>query len=254
MAHPDIAIAGATFQAVPAIIVPKVGGGEAQFHDMSGDMAWLGKDAECINENVYSKTDVLANTSFKGWTPSTSAKTILTTATAGTFSADLSQYEYFIIWECGVDPVYTGTPTEKALTLFNRCYLVQQIFKRPSSWTNIEEENYNGNACVTLFTPNFLRYYGTTTGTVTYGWGISYGFYFSATAATFASATANATTVTIKTPALATRCSTTYFSTGNAALVDQENSTFFIRCKLYRVERTSILFGIYKHLVELVNA
>lgn len=253
MAHPDITIAGATFSAVPSIIVPKVGGGNAQFFDMSGDMAWLGKDAECINESVYSKTDVLKNTSFNGWTPSTTAKTILATATAGTFVADLSQYEYFIVWECGVDPEYTGTQTQKALTLLNRCYLVQQIIKRPSSWANIEAENYNGNACVTLFTPNFLRYYGTTTGSVTYSWSVSYGFYFAAASATFASSTADTTTVTIKTPTLATRCSTTYFSTGNAALVDQDNSTFFIRGKLYRIKRTGILYEIYKHVVDLIN-
>ncbi len=250
----DISIAGADFAAVPSIIVPQTGGGDAQFYAMNGDMDWLGRDAECINDNIYSKTDVLANTAFNGWTPSTTAKVIVTTATAGTFAADLDDYEYYLVWECGVDPEYTGTPTLKAHTLLNRCYLVQQIMKRPSSWANIEAENFNGNACVTLFTPNFLRYYGTTTGSVTYSWSVSYGFYFAATAATFASSTADTTTVTIKTPTLSTRCSTTYFSTGNAALVDQDNSTFFIRGKIYRIKKTGILRGIYEKVVDLINS
>ena len=224
-----------------------------RFYDMSGAMAWLGKDAELLDGSVYSKTDKLKNTGYNGWTPSTTAKTIVSAATAGTFAADLSQYEYFLLWECGVDPVYTGSPTLKAHTLLNRCYLVQQIFKRPSSWANIQAEIFNGNTCATLFTPNFLRYYGTTQGSVTYSWGASYGFYFAASAATFSNSTADAPTVTIKTPTLATRCSTTYFSTGNAALIDQAESEYFIRGKLYRIKRTGTLYEIYKHVVDLIN-
>ena len=224
-----------------------------RYYDMSGEMAWLGKGAELVNGNVYSKSDTLKNTGFNGWTPSTTAKTIVSAVNATTFVCDLSQYEYYLVWECGVTPAYTGSPTLKAHTLLNRCYLVQEIIKRPSNWANIQADSWNGNACVTLFTPNFLRYYGTTTGSVTYSWGASYGFYFAATAATFANATNDSTTVTIKTPTLATRCSTTYFSTGNAALVDQENSEWFIRGKLYRIKKDGIVRSIYEHVVDLIN-
>lgn len=250
----DIQIAGSTFTDVPSILIPKVGGGNAQFFDLSGEMSWLGKDAECVNDNVYSIEDTLDNTLFNGWTPSTTAKAIVATKTAGTFAADLANYDYYIIWDCGCYPEYTGTPTLKAHTLFARCYIVQQICKRPSSWANIEADSFNGNACASVYAGNFLRYYGTTTGTATYSWSVSYGFYFGATAATFSSSTSNTPTVTVKTPTLSTRCSTTYFSTANAALVDQPNSNWFIKGKVYRAKPDGILRGIYKQVVDNINS
>ena len=249
----DIIISGTQFSGVPSIIVPQVGGGNAQFYDMSGDMAWLGKDAECINDNLYSIEDTLENTLYNGWTPSTTAKTIVAAKTAGTFSADLSQYDYYIVWECGVDPVYTGAPKQKALTILARTYIVQEIFKRPSSWANIEAANFNGNACVSLYAGNFLRYYGTVAGTENYSWSVLYGFYFGATAATFSNTTSNTPTVTVKTPTLSTRCSATYFSTTNAGLIDQPNSGWSIRGKLYRVKRNGVLHGIYGNVVRLIE-
>ena len=101
----DIQIAGATYNAVPSIIVPKVGGGNAQFYDMSGDMAWLGKGAELVGQNFYKKSDTLDNTLYNGWTPSTTAKAIVATATlsdAKFTASDIDQYAYYIFWECGV--------------------------------------------------------------------------------------------------------------------------------------------------------
>lgn len=250
---PNIVIAGNTYNDVPSIIVPQSGGGNAEFYDMSGDMAWLGKGAECINENVYSIEETLDNTLFNGWTPSTTAKAIVATKTAGTFSADLANYGYYLVWECGVDPEYTGDPTLKALTLKARTYIVQELCKRPSSLANIEAGSFNGNVCASLYASNFLRYYGTTTGTATYTWSATYGFYFGATAATFASSTASSTTVTVKTPTLSSRCHTTYFSTTNANLVDQANSNWWIHGKLYRVKGGGVLRGIYGGVVDIIN-
>lgn len=250
---PDIELMGATYPGVPSVILPTSGGGTAEFFDMSGDMAWLGKDATCLNSNIYSMTDTLDNTSFATWTPSTTAKTILATANVGTFAADLENYEYYLVWECGCDMAYTGTPTLKAHFLFSRCYIVQEIMKRPSSFANIEIDSFNGNNCVSLYSSNFLRYYGTTTGSMTYTWAASYGIYFGASAATFSNSTSNTPTVTMKRPTLGARCSDTYFSTGNAELVDQDDSEFFMRGKLYRIRRNGTINCIYQKIVDLIN-
>lgn len=221
---------------------------------MTDPMSWLGKDVELYKDNLYSKEFALTDTDFHGWTPSTTAKDIVASVTAGTFSAaNMSDYEYYIVWESGVDPVYTGTPTLKAHTLLSRAYQVQQICRRPSTWANIGDDNFNANVCASVYTATFLRYYGTTTGSVTYTWSASYGFYFTLTAATFSSTTAESPTVTVKTPKLSTRCSTTYFSTGNAALIDEDNSKGFITCKIYRVKRNGILRGVYEGTVSLIN-
>lgn len=223
------------------------------WYDMSGDMAWLGKGAELFKPNFYLKEFTLYDTAFNGWTPSTTAKDILATATAGTFSADLENYEYYIVWKCGVDPVYTGTPTLKAHNLLTRAFEVQQIYKRPSSWANITADNFNGNVCSTMITQNLLRYYGTTTGTTTYSWNVSYGFYYTLTAATFSSSTSDTPTVTVKTPKLSARCSTTYMSTANAGRVDQLNSKCWISCDIYRVKRDGILRGVHNEQVDFIN-
>lgn len=226
----------------------------SQYYDMSGAMAWLGKDAELIDDAVYSKTDTLANTNFNTWTPSTTATTIVSSATAKTFVADLENYEYYLLWDCACDMDYTNaSPTLKAHFLFSRCYLVQQIAKRPSTFANIQANNFDGNACTSLYTSNFLRYYGTTTGSVTYSWAASYGIYFGATNATFSNTTSNTPTVTIKTPTVSARCSTTYFSTSNAAKVNQTKSTWSISGKLYRVKKEGIIRNIYDHVVSLIN-
>lgn len=220
---------------------------------MTSPLAWMGKDVEAVNDSFYLMEFTLYDTSFNGWTPSTTAKDILATATAGSFAADLANYEYYIVWECGVDPVYTGTPTLKAHALLTRAYEVQQIYKRPTSWANITADIFNGNACGTLITQNFLRYYGTTTGSTTYSWNVTYGFYYTLTAATFSNTTSNSPTVTVKTPKLSARCSTTYMSTGNAALVDKLNSKCWIACSIYRVKRDGILRGIHNGQTDFIN-
>lgn len=250
----NITIAGADFPTVPSIIVPQTGGGNAQFYAMNGDMDWLGRGAELIDDSVYSKSDTLDNTGFATWTPSTTATTIVSTVNAKTFVGDLENYEYYLVWECGCDADYTdASPTLKAHFLFSRAYIVQEIMKRPSSFANIEANNWNGNACVSLYAGNFLRYYGTTTGSVTYSWNASYGIYFGASAATFSNSTSNTPTVTIKSPTLATRCSTTYFSTGNAAKVNQENTEWYMSGKLYRIKRDGTIRNIYGKVVDLIN-
>lgn len=256
MAHPDIVIAGSQFPTVPSIVVPKVDGGQAQFFDMSDEMSYLGADVECINDNVYEKTFTLAETLFNTWTPATSAKAIVASATkSNAFTAEnMSEYDYWIVWHCGVDMVYDGTETKKALTTFMRSVAVQQIFRRPASWTSVEHGLLDATVVSNLSTLNLLRYYGTTTGTLTYGWGISYGFYISATAPTVSSATVESPNVNVKSPVLNARCHSTYFSTTNAKLVDKELSTGFMRAKAYRVRRNGLMRGVYDEIVRLINA
>lgn len=251
---PDILIAGNTYASVPSIVVPKSGGGNAEFYDLDADLAWMGKDVTLLNGNFYSASGKLSSTTFNGWTPSTTAKSIITSKTADTFAADMTFYEYYIVWECGVDPVYTGSPSTTARPLISRAWMLQNIVKRPSSYSNVFSNTFNGNASANLYSGTWMQYYGSTAGTITMTWSASYGFYFGLTAATFSNSTSDTPTVTVKTPTLNARCSTTYLSTGNAALIDQDKSTYFIRCKLYRVKPNSIYHNIYRKTCDFINA
>lgn len=253
MAHPDITIAGASFGQVPSIVVPKVGGGDASFYDMGDTLSWLGADVELVTEfNPLVKK--LSETGFATWTPSTTAKDILTTQNLGTFvAADIANYEYYILWECTIPIVTDASATQKALPVFAVSSQVQSICKRPSTWANIEAENFNGSVCSSLTTGTFLRYYGTTTGTMTYTWATSYGLYFTLTAATFSSATAASPTITVKTPKLTARCSTTYMSTANAALIDQDETVISIGAKVYRAKSKGVFHGNYANVIRLIK-
>ena len=248
----DISLMGATYPSVPSILLPQNGGGYAQYYAMDGNMDFLGKGAECINSSLYSKEDSLKNTDWHGWTPSTASKTCVASLTATTFAADLAAYEYYIVWECSVDPVYNSGTTNKALSLLSRGYIIQDILKRPSSPANAAAGIYNGNACVSLYSGTYLKYYGTTTNTLAQTWAASYGWYFGATAATFSNSTSDTPTVTVKTPTMVARCSTTYQSTTNAGLVDEAESTWYIKGKLYRVKPNGILRAIYTNVCGLI--
>lgn len=254
----DITIAGASFQAVPSIIVPKTGGGNAEFYSMNGPLDWMGAGAELVGQDFYLKKDTLKNTLFNGWTPSTTAKAIVSTVTlsdAKFTATDVDKYAYYIFWECGCDIAYTGSPTLKALPTFARALIVQNIIKRPDSMANIQASNCNATVNQAAYTGSFLRYYGTTTGSITYTWASSNGLYFAATAPTVSNTTATAPTITPKTPTFNAKVSTTYMSTASANAIDQESTTWWIKgTKIYKVKRDCFFDGIYKYMCGVVNS
>ena len=172
----NVSLQGADYPNVPSVILPQTGGGNAQFYAMNGDLDWLGKGAELIGQNFYKKVDTLYNTLYNGWTPSTTAKAVVASVTlsdAKFTAADVEQNAYYIVWECGVDPVYTGTPTNKALPQLARAVLVQELIQRPSTWANIQSGIFNATANQSAYGSSFLRYYGTTTGTSTFTWAVA---------------------------------------------------------------------------------
>lgn len=227
------------------------------YYDMSGSLAWLGKDATLVYE-ITPITIALEDTDFNTWTPSTTAQVVLASQTAGSYTATdmgTGNYNYLHLWEMDMPIKYTegSTPTNKALPLLSAGRLVQVVFRRPSSWANVQAENYNNTVTGQVTLQSFLRYYGSTTGTKTYTWAASYGFYYTQTGSTVGSATANSPTITLKTPTMTARCSTTYMSTANAALIDKENTKLTIKCKVYRVRADMYLQGFYRWVVDYVK-
>ena len=225
------------------------------WYDMGGALAWLGVDAQLVT--TLTLADVkLSATDFNGWTPSTTAKDILATRTAGTFVAtDAPNWNYYIVWETIIpEVVYTGSPVDKARPLYLVSVHVNEIYRRPSSYANIQSVTLNNSVNMSAFTAsNFLRYYGSTQGSVTYTWGASYGFYAGITAATLSSASVDSPTITAKSPKVTARCSTTYFSTGNAALVDQDKTIIKQKAYIYKAKIPTLMQGLWNRVVSLVN-
>ena len=214
---------------------------------------WMGDDMEAVT-TLYDKTYLLKDTSFNGWAGSTTAKTIITSATLSAFAAeDMSQYEYVIVWDSFADLVADDGTTKKALPIMMRSVGVQEIYRRPSSWANIEADNFNGNTCTSLLTATFLRYYGTTANSATYTWSASYGIYPAIVAASISNTTSATPNITPKTPTVSARCSTTYMSVANVANLDQDNSKIRLMGTLYRVRKSGILRHIYERVANLTR-
>ena len=203
-------------------------------------------------KDVYSLTTNLARTDFNTWTPSTTAKVILASSTADTFSADFSADEYLLHWKCQFDAAYNTGAVKKVQVYREVVEIWQALFRRPNSLDNIALNNHAGNACVTLATVPILVYYNSS-GNLAYTWAASYGIYPSATAATFASTTDEQTTVTIKTPAYNARCSNTYFSTTRAAELDKANSFIVLKGELLRASIGGTERSLFDSLISLYN-
>lgn len=228
------------------------------WYDMSGSMSWLGADATLVHE-IDPITVALKDTDFNTWTPSTTAATVvasqtLSGSTQKYVATDLlldGGYNYINIWCMKLPVVYTGSPTNKALTLFSCGLLVQAMFRRYSSYTNLLDGNMNNNVTAQTTLATFERYYNSS-GSLTYTNAASYGFYFANVAPTISSTTAQSPTITLKTPTMSARCSTTYLSTANCGLVDKTNTKLTITCKVYRVRQDFYLQGYYNYLAARV--
>lgn len=237
----------------PVSVIP---GHEAQVLNTSNLLLTSDITVEPIPEpefvqNLYYQEYALADTLFNTWTPSTTAKTIVTSVTAGTFVADMSQYEYIQKWEISFNAAYNSGATLKVQVYKQYGDLYQSIYRRPNSWDNIEAANFNSNAVNTAYNAYLIRYYNSS-GTLTYAYTGSYGIYGVVTAPTFSSTTSNTPTVTVKTPTIAARCSTTYMSTARAAELDKANSIITITGKLYRQAIPGKVRQMYADLYERI--
>lgn len=211
-------------------------------------------DELTLLESYASESWLLKNTSYNGWAPSTTAKTIVSSATkSSTQVLDLDQYEYLIKWIVTANIAYASGTTKKGAPVKQITVLYQHIHRKPSSFSNLSDEIDNYNYCVTLFTAPLMDYYDTS-GSHKVAWTGSYGFYGAATAATFSSSTSLTPTLTVKRPAMTARCSTTYFTTTMAAAVDQNTSTMSCRGYLYRMKKGSFGRAAYDDVIEEYNA
>lgn len=254
MAHPNITLMGATYPTVPSVLLPNDQNGQSEFFDMFDDMSWLGADATLVHE-ITPITKALKDTDFNTWSPSTTAATVVASETLSTASQkyvaeDLlsGTYNYINVWNMKMPIVYTGSPSQVALPMFSCGLLIQTMFTRSSSYANILIGNMNNNVTAQTTLSSFLRYYGKTTGSITYTWSASYGFYYANVAPTISSTTATSPTITLKTPSMSARCSTTYMSTTNAGLIDKTNTKLTYTCKVYRVRKDCYLQGFYRYL------
>lgn len=217
---------------------------------------WMGENPELVKQ-VYSLSTTLGATNYASWTPSSTASVIKASETLSTKETlDLENYDYLLVWisDCVVAYDDTWTPI-KATCLREITLYSQAIFQRPSSVSTIEDETFNYTAVQQgTYQIYWCKYYSSATA-ISMAYTTYSPCYISAlTAATFSSTSSLTPTLTIKTPTLSARCSTSYFSTAQAAKVDQENTTVKMNGYLYRVKRgTSTATGTWQTLTDVYN-
>ena len=199
------------------------------------------------------QTVALSSTSFATWTPSTTYTTIYASSDVGTAVLDLVNYNYNIVWFFDIEYKYDGTESSASKALRTCQSLQQSIYKIPSGLSYLQSKNYNGNYCATLFTAGLIDYYNASSAPkLTYT--LAVGAYLNATAATFSSSSSNTPTLTVKTPSIRFVCNNTYLSTANCAKIDKANTKFTLRGELWRVDKDSVMQGMYRNIVELYNS
>lgn len=244
----NIVIDGTTYSGVNKV---RLKDSSSNYHTYT-EWNWMGVDAEFL-QNIYNGSAVaLSSTGFASWTPSTTAKSIVSSATAGTFTAAMDTYDYLVKWTFEFNNAFQSGATLQVTPIRQYVNIYQGLFRRPSNNSNLTSETFNGNATVTLYTAPIIKYYNSS-GSVAVGYTASYGIYPSTTAMTISSTTAASPTITVKTPQIYARCSTTYMATARAAEIDQDNAEYTLRADIYRMPQGGTIRAIYNDLVHEFN-
>ena len=227
---PDVALWGAVYPEVTEVQLPVNGGGTALFSYGGGG----GTGFEHVGQ-LYDHTWKFSETDYNGWTPSTTVKTIISGAKAGTFVAtSLVDHDYWSQWRIEASIVYnSGTATAKAMldrVLMQNWYAIS---RRASNIANLDSGTRNSGVAENV-TNLWISHYATSATAWTVAWSQSYGIYPVNAAPTFNSSTAASPTITVKFPSINVKCSTTYFGTSFASAVDQDKSTIRMVCDVWR--------------------
>ena len=215
---------------------------------------WMGQDVEVVNANLHNSTFQLADSTFSSWTASTTAKSLKATQSLTAFQADMANYAYMLRWVTVAHVAIKDTATLNAIPKGIQINVFdQQIMRRPSSLANIQAENYNGNVYTNTAGLGWMQYYNAS-GTYTYTWASSYGFYGAVPTPTFSSSSSNTPNVTPKTPILYTRCNSSYFDTARKGDIDIDNTYWTIHGELYRMDlEKACMRQRFTDLIEIIN-
>ena len=212
---------------------------------------YLGANATKIS-NFSDFSVALKDTDFNTWTPSTTATLILDTATFGTFSADMANYNYVIKWTFWTDLKYNAGATLKVMPYKQRSIATFDTYRTPRSYANFQANTFNFNRISPANNVASILYYNSS-GTMAVQNAGLYGFYATASAPTLSSTTADTITITIPRPVLYARCSTTYMDTARASEIDKTNSTLHLRCEVYRIDKNYIWQSKWYEMVSAMN-
>lgn len=266
----DISLLNAQYQDVPSVLLPKTGGGTAQFDDTTdanatasdilsgktayvngikltgtgsggggGAYAWFGEGAEKVGTIINKTINLHSDTTYDSWTPSTTAGTIKASSTTAdyTLSADFNSYDYLFAMQGFIEPVYQSVANKKNFMYRNIRYQATCYYGYPNHTNNTESVLNN---TVTTYTSNatsingYLYYFSNNSGTMLTAASSAYGIYTSAIIISLTQTGAGLYDIAIKLGALNAVCNSNRFSTTAAAAVDTTATNYYVTVDLYR--------------------
>ena len=285
----DIQIAGATFNAVPSIVVPVAGGGSATFVDPSpttaaaadvasgklffsalgvltpgtasggggGQYAWLGSGAEKVATAINRAINLKNDTGYDSWSASTTATTLIAASTNPdyTLSADFNSYDYCFVTRGFIEPVYvSGTPATYRTHRVAQ-YYVTMCYGYPSNSAiaQVQADETGNSSNATTSTNLYIQYYYNNAGKLTARSATQCGPLYMSTYPTISSGTLSngSASVTYKLPAFYAKCDNSRFTTTRKGQVDSANTNYYLTLDIYRVPHGN---GIFSHWVSAMCA
>lgn len=237
----NITLLGVDYPTVPAVDLPKTGGGTARFYDLPA--LWLPPSAQLV-ASATDSTNLKNDTSWDNWSPSTTNTSI---ADAGTARAACSYtitgediQNKAIIGAC----MYITEYAYKSGTSIAKGYSKNKVIYGVGLYAPIKLLDYPTEDYGTYIAGTHGKhiYYTSASATSVYT-STSYGVSPTSITFTTSSATnASSRTVGFTRPAIYARCSSSYFSTACAGKIDSANTNIIGKYKLWLVDKEECMF------------
>jgi len=288
----SITLLGATYADVPAVELPKTGGGSAQFDDTTdatataadiltgktayvngikltgtgsggggGPYAWLGSNAELVGTKLNRAINLSSDTTYDSWTASTTATTIVPASSTAdaSFDCDFTEYDYAIASLGTVEPIYVaGTPATYRTYRVCQYYITYAYgYISSSSTANVQSGVPTTQTSVSSSSSFAVQFYYNNAGNIVARSGTQCGPIYMNTwpTVTFGTWVDGICPATVKLPAFYARCDNSRFSTTRKGQVDSANTNYTVKIDLYRVPRGNGLFSYWcDQMVNYLNA
>lgn len=254
----DLQIAGATYPEVPSILIPKVGGGYAEYTEGGGGSITLTPfvlrpDAELIQS--YSDDQwLVADAGIELPAYSTTAKTLKATSNlTPTITMDYTAYDYYVVERTLAIPAYSADTKAKGRNEFFASSYIYEIVDIPANSFVADGGKAVTSRTVAAAGQGFVRmlYWSSATAIALYT-ATTYGIAMGVTAPTIASGV-----LTIKTPTWLIRGNTTYLTSAMWALLTDIRFQYVI--DVYRAPKANLNIDgwgttqNFKHILDCKN-
>ena len=202
--------------------------------------SWMGEDPELVT--TYSDKVYLKDTGYATWTPSTTATKIVSGGDLAQVSRSYD-YDYVIFGKFHVHFEYSGSSgTSEVSDGYNT--FATEMYQYPGNLSDMISgtSTYGSNQNLQLSGGIF---YKSTGGVDSYSSSNSYGVYIN----TVPNPTAYSDRTIPKSPDIYARCHSSYFSTANAAAVDQDASYYEWNIEIWKVKVNTTGNGAVRNMI-----